>query len=174
MNHVPHRQLDNFAASRAWNVPHRDYACGNMARGGVSANLPSDPSPKIVVQHHARRQTNKENHALIVVPALPYRKTLDHFRNALHRSVQFSGAYPDASRIERRIRAAGDDKSLVTRRLNPVAVMPNSRKPREVGSLVLLALWIVPETDQHRRERRRAHEFSRLLRHSATGRIEHP
>src|SRR6202022_753668 len=118
--------------------------------------------------------TNKENHALIVLPALPYGKALDHFRNALYRPVQFGGAYPHASRIERRIRTAGDDKSVMTRRLNPVAVMPNSWKPREVGSLVLLARWIVPETDRHRRERRRAHEFSRLLRHSATGRIEHP
>src|SRR6185503_17055952 len=70
-----------------------------------------------------------------------------------HRAIDLAGAHADAAPVDRRVRAAGDDRGAALGDLDPVAVAPDARIGLEVALAVPRPVLVVPEVDGHRGHR---------------------
>ena len=79
-----------------------------------------------------------------------------------HGAVDLGRAHADAAAVDRRVRAAVDDRGAALGDLDPVAVAPDAGVHVEVALAVALAVGVVPEADRHRRHRLGDHELADL------------
>ena len=163
MDHVAHRELDDLVALRPRDVGHLDHARRDVARCRIGADVRADPLDQRFVQHHPVLELHEQHDAHVADlsgwPILADDEALDDLRQLLDLAVDFSGADPHATGIERRVRAPVDHQAVMLGQLDIVAVAPDARKALEIGSLVFRTAGIVPEPDRHRRKRRCADEL---------------
>ena len=79
-----------------------------------------------------------------------------------HRAVDLGRAHADAAAVDRRVRAAADDRRAALGDLDPVAVAPDAGVHVEVGLAVALAVGVVPHVQRHRRHRLGDHQLADL------------
>src|SRR4029077_14640673 len=109
-------------------------------------------TPELVPQRDSLTQAHEQHHALVVLPTLPHGKALDDFGDLLDLTVQLGSPDAHTARVQRGIRAARNDESVMDRGLNPIAVVPHARETIEVCRTVLPVVGVTPESDWHRRE----------------------
>src|SRR5205085_9534228 len=98
-----HRELADLAADGARNVFNLDDLLWDVQRRRVLAQLIDDLVAQILIERRARPQLDKQNDSHVArrtaVDLLPYRDTLQHFRQLLYLPIDLGGANPHSAWI---------------------------------------------------------------------------
>src|SRR5450631_844083 len=168
-NDIAHREFDDLAALGARNIGDLHDLRRHVPWRRVGADGMLDAVGERVVEHESVAQPHEQHHADVADfpwrPILPDDDALRHLVELLDLPVDLGGADADTAGIERGVRPAVDDHAVVFGQLDKIAVAPHARETLEVRGVVLGAVGVVPETDRHRGERRRAYQLAFLLAH---------
>src|SRR6185437_16822514 len=153
------------AGERARNVGHRHDLRRHVPRARVGADDIADLLLQRLVEPGPRLQTHEEHDAHVAAPFLPYRDRLDHLFQTFHRGVDLRRADAHAARIQHRVGAAVDHDAIVFGECGVITVVPYTGEALEVSCPIPRTVRIVPESDRHRREWRRANELAAVAAH---------
>ncbi len=133
---------------------------GTCLRAGAGADLGFDFLAQLIVESKPFGKHHEQHHAHIVVPILADDDGFLDLFELLHLAVYLRRADPHAARIERRIGAALHDDAAMLCPFGEIALMPDARKPLEIGAAVLHPIGVVQEPNRHRGEWLRADKLA--------------
>src|SRR4029077_6360417 len=145
----------------------------DVPRRAVLANAPGDPRAQLLVERNAAIEDDEQDHPQLTVPFAPRNvpdQRVEHLLHRARRPVDLARAHAYALAVDRRVRAAVDDRAAAGGDPHPVAVAPNARVHREVALAVALPAMalaiggvLAPEEQWHRRQRLREHQLADLV-----------
>ncbi len=124
-------------------------------RGDRSRRIAAvDPASQAVVERRAWLEGDEQRHPVAAVrPFETDDEAVGNLGDRLDDPVELARPEADAAAVERRVRAALDDRAASLGDPDPVTVAPDPRERLEVALPVAVAIRIVPEHHRHRRQR---------------------
>ena len=136
---------------------------GHVPRGAVLADPRPDRLRELLVELRAVAQHDEQRHEVLLALLRDVDdQRVGHLVEREHGAVDLRRAHADPAAVDRRVRAAGDDRRAALGDLDPVAVAPDAGEHVEVALAVALAALVVPEEQRHRGHRLGDHQLADL------------
>src|SRR5690606_3541956 len=162
MHGIADGELGDLAVPRARDVGDLEDLRGDVPRARVAAEPCADLVRKLRVEPSPRLQADEEHDPRVAIEALVDRDAFRDVVDLLDDTVDLGRADPHAAGVQHRVRASVDDHAAAGRELRVVAMTPDAGEALEVRGAELALILIVPETERHRGEGRRAYELALL------------